>query len=163
MQEIGEIAKVAHVDEKYLERYGRYKAKVDLSLLKESKKEGKLVLVTAITPTPAGEGKTTCTIGLVDGLNKIDGVYSPIPMGAFYTVVRLPIDDSDRFCEWCLSEFEYEGATIMLAPASGFYSDSELGKDEVRIAYVLDKNDLKKALTILSKALEAYPGRTTNR
>jgi aspartate aminotransferase len=62
-----------------------------------------------------------------------------------------------------LSEFEYEGATSMLAPASGFYSDSELGKDEVRIAYVLDKNDLKKALTILSKALEAYPGRTTNR
>ena len=100
---------------------------------------------------------------LIDGLNKIDGVYSPIPMGAFYTVVRLPIDDSDRFCEWCLSEFEYEGATIMLAPASGFYSNSELGRNEVRIAYVLDKNDLKKALNLLSKALDAYPGRTTNR
>ena len=71
MQEIGEIAKVAHVDEKYLERYGRYKAKVDLSLLKESKKEGKLILVTAITPTPAGEGKTTTTIGLADGLKRI--------------------------------------------------------------------------------------------
>ena len=100
---------------------------------------------------------------LIDGLNKIPGCYSPIPMGAFYTVVRLPIDDSDRFCEWCLSEFEYEGATIMLAPASGFYSDSEMGKNEVRIAYVLEKNDLKRALTILSKALEAYPGRTINR
>ena len=100
---------------------------------------------------------------LIDGLNKIDGVYSPIPMGAFYTVVRLPIDDSDRFCEWCLSEFEYEGATIMLAPASGFYSNSGLGRNEVRIAYVLDKNDLKKALNLLSKALDAYPGRTTNR
>ena len=100
---------------------------------------------------------------LIDGLNKIDGVYSPIPMGAFYTVVRLPIDDSDRFCEWCLNDFEYEGATIMLAPASGFYSESDLGRDEVRIAYVLDKNDLKRALTILSKALEAYPGRTTNK
>ena len=84
-------------------------------------------------------------------------------MGAFYTVVRLPIDDSDRFCEWCLSEFEYEGATIMLAPASGFYSNSGLGRNEVRIAYVLDKNDLKKALNLLSKALDAYPGRTTNR
>ena len=100
---------------------------------------------------------------LIDGLNKIDGVYSPIPMGAFYTVVRLPIDDSDRFCEWCLNDFEYEGATIMLAPASGFYSESDLGRDEVRIAYVLDKNDLKRALTILSKALEAYPGRTINK
>ena len=84
-------------------------------------------------------------------------------MGAFYTVVRLPIDDSNRFCEWCLNDFEYEGATIMLAPASGFYSESDLGRDEVRIAYVLDKNDLKRALTILSKALEAYPGRTINK
>ncbi|MBQ6572306.1 MAG: pyridoxal phosphate-dependent aminotransferase [Alistipes sp.] len=97
---------------------------------------------------------------LIDGLNKIDGVYSPIPMGAFYTVVRLPIDDSNRFCEWCLTDFEYEGATVMLAPASGFYSDSCMGKDEVRIAYVLEKNELKKALEILQKALEAYPGRT---
>ena len=97
---------------------------------------------------------------LIDGLNKIDGVYSPIPMGAFYTVVRLPIDDSNRFCEWCLTDFEYEGATIMLAPASGFYSEEDMGKDEVRIAYVLEKNELKRALTILAKALEAYPGRT---
>ena len=80
-------------------------------------------------------------------------------MGAFYTVVRLPIDDSDRFCEWCLKEFEYEGATIMLAPASGFYSEDGLGHNEVRIAYVLEKSELKKALNILQKALEAYPGK----
>lgn len=100
---------------------------------------------------------------LIDGLNKINGVYSPIPMGAFYTVVRLPIDDSDRFCEWCLKEFEYEGATVMLAPASGFYSEEGLGRDEVRIAYVLEKKELQKALIVLAKALEAYPGRTLKR
>ena len=82
-------------------------------------------------------------------------------MGAFYTVARLPIDDSDRFCEWCLKEFEYEGATVMLAPASGFYSEPDLGHDEVRIAYVLEREELKKAIRILGKALEAYPGRTT--
>ena len=96
---------------------------------------------------------------LIDELNKIPGVYSPIPMGAFYTVARLPIDDSDRFCEWCLKEFEWEGATVMLAPASGFYSNPNMGRDEVRIAYVLGKNELKKAIRILAKALEAYPGR----
>lgn len=96
---------------------------------------------------------------LIDGLNKIPGVYSPIPMGAFYTVARLPIDDSERFCAWCLSEFEYEGETVMLAPASGFYTDPAKGRDEVRIAYVLNKNDLRRALFVLGKALEAYPGR----
>ena len=96
---------------------------------------------------------------LIDGLNKIPGVYSPIPMGAFYTVARLPIDDSDKFCAWCLSEFEYEGETIMMAPASGFYTDPTKGRDEVRIAYVLNKDDLRRALFILGKALEAYPGR----
>ena len=93
---------------------------------------------------------------LVDELNKIDGVYSPIPMGAFHTIARLPIDDSDKFCEWCLREFEYEGATIMLAPASGFYSNPGLGKDEVRIAYILEKEELKKAIRILGKAIEEY-------
>ncbi len=93
---------------------------------------------------------------LVDELNKIDGVYSPIPMGAFYTIARLPIDDSDMFCEWCLREFEYEGATVMLAPASGFYSDADLGKDEVRIAYILEKSELKKAIRILGEAIKAY-------
>mgnify|MGYP002539307737 FL=1 len=96
---------------------------------------------------------------LIDGLNRIPGVYSPIPMGAFYTVARLPVDDSDKFCAWCLSEFEYEGETVMLAPASGFYSDPECGRNEVRIAYVLKKEDLERALVILSKALEAYNSR----
>ena len=96
---------------------------------------------------------------LVDELNKIDGVYSPIPMGAFYTIARLPIDDSDKFCAWCLSEFEYEGETVMMAPASGFYMDPTKGRNEVRIAYVLKKEDLRRALFILGKALEAYPGR----
>ncbi len=96
---------------------------------------------------------------LIDGLNKIPGVYSPIPMGAFYTVARLPIDDSDKFCAWCLSEFEYEGETVMMAPASGFYTDPQKGRNEVRIAYVLRKEDLRRALFILGKALEAYPGR----
>lgn len=97
---------------------------------------------------------------LIDGLNKIQGVYSPIPMGAFYTVARLPVDDSDRFCAWCLSEFSYEGETVMLAPASGFYTDPTKGRNEVRIAYVLKKEDLRRALYILGRALEAYPGRT---
>ena len=96
---------------------------------------------------------------LVDGLNKIPGVYSPIPMGAFYTVARLPIDDCDKFCAWCLEEFEYEGETVMLAPASGFYTDPNKGRNEVRIAYVLNKEDLRRALFVLGKALEAYPGR----
>ena len=96
---------------------------------------------------------------LIDGLNKIPGVYSPIPMGAFYTVARLPVDDSDDFCAWCLSEFEYEGETVMLAPASGFYSDPTMGRNEVRIAYVLKKEDLQRALVVLQKALEAYNNR----
>ena len=96
---------------------------------------------------------------LIDGLNKIPGVYSPIPMGAFYTVARLPIDDSDKFCAWCLSEFEYEGETVMMAPASGFYTNPSKGRNEVRIAYVLNKEDLRRALFVLGKALEAYPGR----
>ncbi len=97
---------------------------------------------------------------LIDGLNRIPGVYSPIPMGAFYTVARLPVDNADTFCAWCLSDFSYEGQTIFMAPASGFYSSPELGRDEVRIAYVLKKEDLQKALFVLQKALEAYPGRT---
>ena len=97
---------------------------------------------------------------LIDGLNKIKGVYSPIPMGAFYTVARLPIDDCDRFCEWCLTDFSYEGQTILMSPATGFYSDPALGRNEVRIAYALKKEDLKKALEVLAYALEAYPGRT---
>jgi aspartate aminotransferase len=93
---------------------------------------------------------------VVDTLNKIPGVYSPIPMGAFYTIARLPVDDADKFCAWCLSDFEYEGQTVFMAPASGFYTNPELGKDEVRIAYVLKKEDLQKAMIVLEKALEEY-------
>ena len=96
---------------------------------------------------------------LIDGLNRIPGVYSPIPMGAFYTVARLPVDDSEKFCAWCLSEFNYEGETVMMAPASGFYTTPGAGYNEVRIAYVLKKDDLQRALIVLQKALEAYPGR----
>ena len=96
---------------------------------------------------------------LVDGLNKIQGVYSPIPMGAFYTVAKLPVEDADDFCAWCLSDFSYEGETVMMAPASGFYSTPGLGKDEVRIAYVLKKEDLQRAIFLLEKALEAYNSR----
>ena len=97
---------------------------------------------------------------LIDGLNRIPGVYSPIPMGAFYTVAKLPVDDSDKFCRWCLEEFCYEGETVMMAPASGFYTTPGAGRNQVRIAYVLKREDLQRALFILQKALEAYPGRT---
>jgi aspartate aminotransferase len=97
---------------------------------------------------------------LIDSLNQIPGVYSAIPMGAFYTIARLPVDDADKFCEWCLSDFEYEGQTIFLAPASGFYTKPELGRNEVRIAYVLQKEDLQKAMIVLEKALEEYNGKS---
>lgn len=96
---------------------------------------------------------------LIDGLNRIPGVYSPIPMGAFYTVAALPIDDSEKFCRWCLEEFQYEGETVMMAPATGFYTTPGAGHNEVRIAYVLKCEDLKRALLVLKKALEEYPGR----
>ncbi|CCY81789.1 putative aspartate aminotransferase [Prevotella sp. CAG:1185] len=96
---------------------------------------------------------------LIDGLNRIPGVYSPIPMGAFYTVAKLPVDDSEKFCRWCLEKFNYEGETVMMAPASGFYTTPGAGYNQVRIAYVLKKEDLVRALFILRKALEAYPGR----
>ena len=97
---------------------------------------------------------------LINGLNKIPGVYSPLPMGAFYTVAKLPVDNADKFCAWCLSDFSWEGETVMMAPASGFYSDEKKGSDQVRIAYVLEKKQLERALFILRKALEQYPGRT---
>ena len=96
---------------------------------------------------------------LIDGLKRIPGVYSPFPMGAFYTVAKLPIDDSEKFCRWCLEEFNYEGETIMMAPASGFYTTPGAGHNQVRVAYVLKKHDLERALVVLAKALEAYPGR----
>ena len=95
---------------------------------------------------------------LIDGLNRIPGCYSPIPMGAFYTVAKLPVDDAEKFCAWCLTDFEYEGETVMMAPAAGFYTTPGAGRDQVRIAYVLNKEDLTRALIVLSKALEAYPG-----
>ncbi len=97
---------------------------------------------------------------LIDRLNRIPGVYSPIPMGAFYTVAQLPVDDSEEFCRWCLEEFNYEGETIMMAPASGFYTTPGAGCNQVRLAYVLKKEDLRRALVVLGKALEAYPGKT---
>lgn len=97
---------------------------------------------------------------LIDQINKIPGCYSPIPMGAFYTLVKLPVDDADKFCRWCLEEFEYEGQTIFMAPGSGFYSNPELGKNQVRMAYVLKREELGKAMEVLRHALEAYPGRT---
>lgn len=96
---------------------------------------------------------------LVEGLNKIPGVYSPMPMGAFYTVASLPVEDSDDFCRWCLEEFNYEGETVMMAPATGFYATPGMGKNQVRMAYVLKIEDLKRALIVLEKALQAYNAR----
>ena len=96
---------------------------------------------------------------LVDRINQMPGCYTPIPMGAFYTVVRLPVEDADDFCRWCLTDFSYEGQTVFMAPASGFYVTPGLGRDEVRMAYVLNTEELGKALIVLAKALEAYPGR----
>ena len=102
---------------------------------------------------------------LIDGINRIPGCYSPLPMGAFYTMVSLPVDDSEKFCAWCLSEFywkddftpeELKGETIMMAPGKGFYTNPENGKNEVRLAYVLDKQKIKRALYILEKAIEKY-------
>ena len=96
---------------------------------------------------------------MVEALNKIPGVYCPKPKGAFYTVVKLPVDDSDKFAQWLLEEFEYENQTVMIAPASGFYSTAGSGKNEVRIAYVLKIDDLKKAMVVLAEALKVYPGK----
>jgi aspartate aminotransferase len=97
---------------------------------------------------------------MVAALNKMEGVFSPMPNGAFYTVVKLPVDSSEKFCKWILSEFEYNNQTVMMAPASGFYATPGLGYNEVRIAYVLKIEDLKNAMITLEKALLAYPGRT---
>lgn len=102
---------------------------------------------------------------LIDGVNRIPGCYTPIPMGAFYTVVKLPVDDAERFCEWCLSDFcwkdeytpeSYKGETIMMAPAAGFYTTPGSGVDQVRLAYVLCKEDIQRALLVLERALEEY-------
>lgn len=96
---------------------------------------------------------------VVEAINKIEGAYCPSPKGAFYVVARLPIDDSDRFCQWLLEDFSYENQTVMLAPASGFYSGTGKGKDEVRISYVLNVDDLKNSMKVLEEALKVYPGR----
>ena len=95
---------------------------------------------------------------VVKGINSIDGAFCTSPSGAFYVVARLPIDDSDRFCRWLLEDFEYQNETVMFAPASGFYSTSGKGKDEVRISYVLKVTDLEKSMKILDEALKVYPG-----
>ena len=97
---------------------------------------------------------------MVKALNHMPGVICPTPKGAFYTVVHLPVDDADAFAQWILSDFEYKNQTVMMAPASGFYSTPGLGKQEVRIAYVLKKGDLAKAMETLAEALKVYPGRT---
>ena len=96
---------------------------------------------------------------VISELNKIEGVFAPLPKGAFYSVIRLPIDDSDKFCQWLLEDFNYNGRTVMLAPATGFYATPGLGKNEVRIAYVLKKEDLINAVKCLDEALKVYPGR----
>jgi aspartate aminotransferase len=99
---------------------------------------------------------------VVEGLNKIDGVFCPNPSGAFYCIARLPIDNADKFCQWLLEEFEFNNQTVMLAPATGFYSTKGSGLNEVRIAYILNIPALKNAITCLEEALKVYPGRTAN-
>ena len=93
---------------------------------------------------------------LIDQLNQIPGVFAPTPMGAFYVMVHLPVDDTDKFCQWCLTDFQYEGQTVIMAPGSGFYTNPEDGRHQVRMGYVLQKEDLAKAVVVLRKALEAY-------
>jgi len=97
---------------------------------------------------------------LVNGLNSIEGVFCPMPQGAFYAVAKFPVDDADVFCQWLLEEFSFEGQTVMMAPASGFYATKGLGKQEARLAYVLNQESLKKAVKCLEEALKVYPGRT---
>lgn len=96
---------------------------------------------------------------LVDGLNQIEGVFCPKPGGAFYAIAKLPVEDTEHFCQWMLEDFEYQGQTVMMAPLSGFYSTPGLGKQEVRLAYVLEKEKLQQALACLEKALALYPHR----
>ncbi len=96
---------------------------------------------------------------LVKRLNAMDGVFCPNPGGAFYVMAKLPIDDCDKFCQWLLEDFSYEGGTVMLAPGTGFYSTKGLGKDEVRLAYVLNADAINKAMDCLEAALKVYPGK----
>lgn len=97
---------------------------------------------------------------VVEAINKMEGAFCPKPKGAFYTVASLPIDDSDKFCQWLLEDFNYQGETVMLAPATGFYSTPGLGKNEIRISYVLKLDDLRASMKCLEEALKVYPGRT---
>lgn len=97
---------------------------------------------------------------VVDAINKIPGCFCPNPKGAFYAVAKLPIDDADKFCQWLLEDFEYENQTVMFAPATGFYSTYGKGKNEIRISYVLNLNDLRAAMKCLEEALKIYPGKT---
>ena len=96
---------------------------------------------------------------MVNGLNEIEGVFCPMPRGAFYCVAKFPVDSAEKFCQWLLEDFEYNGDTVMMAPASGFYSSDGLGQQEARIAYVLNQDSLKMAVKCLEEALKVYPGR----
>ena len=96
---------------------------------------------------------------LVEGLNKIEGVFCPKPTGAFYAIAELPVDDADKFARWLLEDFELDGETIMIAPAAGFYATPNIGTNQVRIAYVLNKKSLQKSITILAAALKLYNGK----
>jgi len=97
---------------------------------------------------------------MIQGLNSIPGVFCPNPSGAFYCVAKFPVDDAEKFCQWLLEDFSFEGQTVMMAPANGFYATKGAGLQEARIAYVLNQEDLKNAVICLEKALEVYPGRT---
>lgn len=126
--------------------------------------EGQIAAEAAVdTPdayfTAVSEEYTARRDTLVDGLNAIEGVYCPNPGGAFYVVAKLPIDNADKFCQWMLEDFSHDNQTVMMAPATGFYSTEGAGLNEVRMAYVLNQSDLKNALICLEKALEVYPGR----
>ena len=97
---------------------------------------------------------------LIEGLNKIEGVICPKPKGAFYAIAQLPVDDAEKFSQWLLEDFDLNGETVMVAPATGFYSTPKTGINQVRIAYVLNKDSLQKAINCLESALKIYPGRT---
>jgi aspartate aminotransferase len=97
---------------------------------------------------------------MVDGLNSIPGVFCPKPSGAFYCVAKFPVDDAEKFCQWLLEDYSFEGQTVMMAPANGFYSTKGAGQQEARIAYVLNKDSLRNAVVVLREALKVYPGRT---
>ena len=100
---------------------------------------------------------------MIERLNAMPGVFCPEPGGAFYAIARLPIDDSDKFCQWLLEDFSYKNQTVMLAPATGFYGTAGLGKNEVRLAYVLNLDALNAAMDCLENALKEYPGKMVNK